>query len=311
MSKLHPSMRRGLLVVALALSGAAGATKYQWLQGTVKNATCSVVFVNYGKQSFNKTPVNFAVGERINYARVNGQKVLNRDFEASSSFILVAAKKDDQTLYYLSSEKCLLAAGDTKAPPAPRTNAPAARSSVAVNASPSRRSGHVGLMIQNIRTTSVVTLPDGRSTSLNVFVIGALPFGELRWQYQRFEWGLTLGLFVGQAEIGRSLSEKQTLDNFDYQADGVPVFGTEAAAFVMYRPSFKNVALGLRVPVRWSRSPWPIPATGYHVEPQQSVRAMYLFETRLEREHVAWIQSIGLYQKWGDVLWSLGASYRF
>jgi hypothetical protein len=308
MSKIHTSMRHGFLIVALGLSAVAGASKYQWLQGTVKSATCSVVYVNYAKQSFNKTPVNFRVGERVNYARVHGQKVLSREFETSSSFILVAAKKDSQTLYYLSSEKCLIASNETKAPRAPT---PAARSSFTMPTTPSRRSGHVGLMIQNIRTTSKVTLPDGRSTSLNVFIIGALPFGELRWQHEHFEWGLTLGLFVGQAEIGRSLSEKQTLDNFDYQADGVPVFGTEAAAFVLYRPSFKNVALGLRVPVRWSHSPWPIPSTGYQVEPQQSVRAMYLFETRLEREHVAWIQSIGLYQKWGDVLWSLGASYRF
>jgi hypothetical protein len=176
----------------------------------------------------------------------------------------------------------------------------------------SRNTLQVATYLQTFKSVVKIGFPDGTDASLNAQLIGVNP--EFAWSRRgdSDQWGFGFGFFAGTAEIGRSISEKfeGNLQDFDYQADNLKVFGGEISATYLLLPSFQNVALGVKVPVRYLRSSWPVPAAGYSVTPQHDFSVSYLLETRLERERVTWIQNFGFYKKWGNVLWSLGLSYR-
>ncbi len=281
-------------------------------QSKVMRPECEVAFVNTDKALFSKTSKRFNVGTLLKFRSVAGTRMFRKTFPPDSDLIVVAdpTKKGN---YYLGRHSCLFRKTPTKtAFTSPQKSIPQSTSVEEVS-TPSNRYWSAALYFQTFKSKSSVTVPGSKSATLNTQTVGIVPEISLRWKGRSSEWGGGAGLFIGRAEIGRSLSEQQSteLKGFNFQADNVTAMGAELSLFYLFRPSFKNVALGFKVPVRFMNNQWPTPAVGYEVESKTDLSVSFLLEGRLERGDFALIQNIGFYKDLGDILWSLGVGYQF
>jgi|GEM_PF-5508923 len=287
-----------LFVLVLALLSTFA--RAQVLVQSVQNPDCQIFSVDRKQSLIVKTTRRFPVGTQLETRRAAGTRIFKTFFPKTSQAV-VFGDPQEKSAFLIGNGVCLFSANrhvETKslAPSAPVVT-----------------QKNLTFSLQTFKTRVTVHFPNGETAALNVQLIGALPEFSYSWRTSHSEWGFGVGAFMGTAEIGRSLAEQKSGDlvGFDYQANNLKIFGGEVSLFYLLRPVYKNVALGVKMPLRWQKTSWPLPGEDYSVTPQNDLSLSYLLEARVERDSITWIQSFGFYKKWGNILWSLGASYRF
>lgn len=310
MSKLFFHLCLSASLLAATSSLASGFT-----DKVVTGAKCPLKLANYAKKVIQKTSKMAGVGEVVRFKSMAGQKFYKLTFSKKTKIILIQYPLKTKN-YYFGDSACLFGnkknvAGTIRPAPTP-VAAGGARSSVSTTPTKHLLFSEVALSVQTFKTVGTLKFPAKPSAQMQAQAMGIMAESGYRLCRGKWEWALSGGGFLGTGELGKSLLEDQgSMKGITYKASSVLIFGGHISPAVFFRPSSKSVSVGIKLPISWVKTNWPVPPDpGYNVLPRSTFAGSLLLETRLERDRFTVIQNVGFYKKWGAISWAMGIGYQ-